>query len=303
MTNGAPASASTPRPAVRALAEASASTIIDGVAARGAHPTAVVDRSAEIHPEAFVGPYCVIGPGVRIGRGAALHSHVVVHRDVSVGEGAVVFPFAVLGADPQDLKYHGERTRLEIGARTVIREHVTIHRGTGVGGGLTTVGEACLLMVGAHVAHDCVIEDEAIIANSVMLGGHCVVQRGATVAGGAGIHHFATVGSYAFVGGLTRITKDVPPFLVVEGNPAEPRKVNTTALQRRAWPAEDLDALRAAYKALYRGDEPMTAAIERLRAAEPQRQCVLDLCLALERSAAGVHGRWLETRRESARNG
>lgn len=264
----------------------------------GIHPTAVVDRTAEVDPTATIGPYCVIGPHVTIGAGVLLHSHVSVQERTSVGAGTAVFPFAVLGADPQDLKYRGEDTELIIGERNTIREHATLHRGTGVGGGKTVVGNDCLLMVGSHVAHDCIIEDEVILANAVMLGGHCLIEHGATIAGGAGIHHFATVGRLAFVGGLARISKDVPPFLVVEGNPAEPRKVNTTALVRRLWPVEQIEALRLAYKALFRGDDPMKTVIERLRVDGAQPEPVLALCEFLERMTQGVHGRWRETLRE-----
>lgn len=264
----------------------------------GIHPSAVVDRTAEVDPTASVGPYCVVGRHVVIGPGVVLHSHVSVMERTIVGAGTAVFPFAVLGADPQDLKYRGEETELVIGERNTIREHATLHRGTGVGGGKTTVGNDCLLMVGSHVAHDCVIEDEVILANSVMLGGHCMIEHGAIIAGGAGIHHFATVGRLAFVGGLARISKDVPPFLVVEGNPAEPRKVNTTALVRRLWPVEQVEALRLAYKGLFRGDDPMTTVIERLRSDHAQPEPVLALCDFLERMTQGVHGRWRESLRE-----
>ncbi|MBL0922318.1 MAG: acyl-ACP--UDP-N-acetylglucosamine O-acyltransferase [Phycisphaerales bacterium] len=264
----------------------------------GIHPTAVVDRTAEVDATATIGPYCVVGPHVTIGAGVVLHSHVSVQERTSVGAGTAVFPFAVLGADPQDLKYRGEDTELIIGERNTIREHATLHRGTGVGGGKTVVGSDCLIMVGAHVAHDCVLEDEVILANAVMLGGHCLIEHGATIAGGAGIHHFATVGRLAFVGGLARISKDVPPFLVVEGNPAEPRKVNTTALVRRLWPVEQVEALRTAYKSLFRGEVPMTAVIERLRSDGAQPEPVLRLCDFLEKMTQGVHGRWRETLRE-----
>ncbi len=264
----------------------------------GVHPSAIVDRSAEIDPTATVGPFCVVGPGVVIGAGVVLQSHVAVQQRTSIGAGTVVFPFAVLGADPQDLKYRGEETDLVIGERNTIREHVTLHRGTGVGGGRTVIGNDCLLMVGAHVAHDCVLEDEVILANSVMLGGHCLIEQGATIAGGAGVHHFATVGRMSFVGGLARIAKDVPPYLVVEGSPAEPRKVNTTAMVRRLWPAEQVDAIKSAYKALFRSDEPMKVVMDRLRADASQPEPVLRLCDFLEKMTQGVHGRWRETLRE-----
>lgn len=259
------------------------------------HPTAVVDDTAELGVGVRIGPYCVVGARVRIGAGTTLHNHVTVQSGTSLGEGNVVYPYAVLGAEPQDRKYSGGETRLEIGDRNRIREHATIHRGTEVGGGRTVIGNDCLLMVGVHVAHDCVLEDEVVVANGAMMGGHCLVEYGATIAGGAGVHHFASIGRLAFIGGMARITKDVPPYLVVEGNPAEPRKVNTTALVRRGWPSEEIEALRRAFKKLFRNhDEPMQAAMERLRADLSAPASVIKLCDALEASQLGVHGRWRE---------
>lgn len=273
----------------------------------GVHHTAVVDPSAHIDPSAHVGPYCVIGPDVRIGPGTILHEHVCVRAMTEMGANNEVFPFAVLGAAPQDLKHRGEETRLCIGDGNTIREHATIHRGTAPGGGATTIGNRCLIMVGAHIAHDCALEDEVILANGVMLAGHCHVEFGATLAGAVAVHHFTTVGTLSFVGGMARIVKDVPPYLVVEGSPAEPRKVNTTALQRRGWAEREVDAVKSAYKALFRGREepgerePMRLVVARLREEPGQPEPVLRLCDFLERTASGVHGRWRESLRDDVR--
>jgi len=261
------------------------------------HPSAVVDPHATVHPSASIGPYAVVGPEVVIGPRTVLHNHVCVVGPTTIGEDNVLYPFAVLGAEPQDLKFHGEDTQLIIGDRNRIREHVTIHRGTEIGGGKTVIGSDCLIMVGAHIAHDCVVEDRVVIANSVMLGGHCLLETGATIAGGAGIHHFTTVGELSFVGGLARIAKDVPPFLVVEGSPAEPRKVNTTALLRHGWTPEEVEAVRAAFKQLFRGDDPMAITMGKLRAKEDASPQVMRLCDFLERTQLGVHGRYRETLR------
>jgi UDP-N-acetylglucosamine acyltransferase len=259
------------------------------------HPTAVIDPEAHIHPSARIGPYCVIDGPVEVGAGTILHNHVVIHGPTRLGEDNVVYPYAVLGAEPQDLKYRGSATELIIGDRNRIREHATLHRGTEVGGGRTVLGSDCLLMVGAHVAHDCVIEDSVVIANGVMLGGHCSIEFGATIAGGAGVHHFTTVGPYAFVGGMARIVKDVPPFIVVEGNPAEPRKVNTTALVRRGYEPAEIEALRHAFKRLYRNmDEPMQKAIDELRLKGDAPPSVHRLCDFIERTMMGVNGRYKE---------
>lgn len=304
--------------------------------APGVHPTAVIHSSAQIDQSARVGPYCVVGPNVRIGARTSLAPHVVVHSNTTIGADNRIHSFAAVGHDPQDLKFRGEDTTLEIGDRNTIREHATLHRGTGVGGAVTRVGSDNLIMVGAHVAHDCTIEDHVILANGVMLGGHVHVESGATLAGAAAVHHFATIGKLAFVGGLARISKDVPPFLVVEGHPAEPRKVNSVALTRRGWESRDVDALRAAFKALFRPRSTRRAAnnaaeanghaphngyaseessetgtrdasalsvqgvIARLRADNAQPPPVLELCEFLERMQSGVHGRWRETLRERA---
>lgn len=267
------------------------------------HETAVIDPTAEIDPSASVGPYAVIGPDVKIGANTLIHNHVCVIGPTTIGRDNVIYPFAVLGAEPQDLKFHGEHTELIVGDRNHIREHVTIHRGTEVGGGKTVVGDDCLIMVSAHIAHDCIIENEVVIANSVMLGGHCQIEFSATIAGGAGLHHYTTVGPMAFVGGLARIAKDVPPFLVVEGSPAEPRKVNTVTLQRHAWPPEEIEALRTAFKQIYRGDDPMAVTVTRLREEPDVTNPVLRLCEFLDRMQTGVHGRHLEPSRQNGSMG
>lgn len=264
------------------------------------HPTACIDPTAHLERGVRVGPYACVGPRCVIGAGTHLHHHAVVEQDTVLGVGNQVFPFAVLGTDPQDLKHKGERTTLVVGDYNAFREHSTVHRGTAVGGGETRVGSRCLIMVGAHIAHDCLVDDEVILANQVMLGGHAHIATGATVAGGAGIHHFATVGKFAFVGGLARIAKDVPPFLVVEGSPAEPRKVNTVALTRRGFPAGDIEALKNAFKTLFRDhDAPMSVLVRQLIDDPKQPACVRELCDSLERVRLGVHGRWRESLRDT----
>lgn len=264
------------------------------------HPTAVVHPRAELEPSVVVGPYCVIGAEVRIDAGTVLHNHVTIQGPTTIGRDNTVYPYAVLGAEPQDLKYRGHDTGLVIGDRNRIREHATIHRGTELGGGQTVIGSDCLIMVAVHIAHDCVIEDQVVIANNCMLGGHCLVEFGSGLGGGAGVHHFTTVGTLSFVGGMARVSRDVPPFLVVEGAPAEPRKVNTTALLRRGWKPEDIERLRSAYKALFRDHEcPVIHTIEALRRDPEQIDPVMRLCDFLERAQDGLHGRHLEAHRSA----
>ena len=262
------------------------------------HPTAIVDSSAKLADSVTIGPYCVVGPHVEIGPGTVLHNHVTVQSLTSIGRDNVFYPFSVIGADPQDRKFRGERTTLVIGDRNKIREHVTIHRGTGNGGGCTRVGHANLIMVAVHIAHDCIIGNDICIANQVMLAGHVTIEDGANIGGGAGLHHFATVGACAFVGGLARITKDVPPFMIVEGNPAEVRAINSIAMTRRGYTPEHIEAVKDCYKRLYRDNgAPMADKIIDLKRQYRDVPAVLHLCDALAAAAEGVHGRARESHR------
>lgn len=268
------------------------------------HPTAVIHPSAVLDPTVQIGPYSVIGEGVRIGRGTILHNHVTLQGATVIGEDNEIFPYAVLGAEPQDLKYKGSDTTLIVGDRNRIREHATIHRGTEVGGNKTIVGNDCLIMVGVHIAHDCVLEDEVVIANGTMLGGHCLVEFGAGIGGGVGVHHYSTIGTLSFIGGFARITKDVPPYIVVEGAPAEPRKPNTPALVRRHWSLDDIERLRSAYRMLFRDQGiPVRLAIDLLRAEPDQLAPIHRLCDFLERTETGVHGRQRESNRTASERG
>ncbi len=272
------------------------------------HPTAVVDPGAEIGENVRIGPYCVIGAEVEIGEGTTLDSHVAVSGPAIIGRDNRFFPFCVIGADPQDLKFKGEHTLVIIGDRNVLREHVTLHRGTSAGGGLTRIGSDNLLMVAAHVAHDCIIGSSTVISNQVMLGGHVHVEDGAIIGGGAGIHHFATIGTLAFVGGLTRVKKDVPPFVRVDGDPAKVRDLNELALRRRNFSVDELQSLQRAFKRLYRENGldngravTMAQRIVELKSEFNSVPSVLRLCESLESSAAGVFGRSRERAREDAK--
>ena len=259
------------------------------------HPTAIVDPAAGIAETATIGPYCVIGPEVTLGAGTVLHNHVIVQSLTTIGEDNEVYPFAVLGADPQDRKFQGERAFCVIGDRNRIREHVTIHRGTANGGYYTRIGSDNLIMVAAHIAHDCIIDDHVTIANQVMLAGHVRVEDGANIGGGAGIHHFVTLGTCSFAGGMARISRDVPPFMIVEGNPADVRAVNSIAMNRRGYQTKDIDAVKDAYRRLFRdNDATLSEKIAAVREALPNVEAVTVLCDALAATTDGVHGRALE---------
>jgi UDP-N-acetylglucosamine acyltransferase len=262
------------------------------------HPTANIDPTAHLAPGVSVGPYCVIGPRVSVGGGTRLLYYVTVQQDTEIGRENVFYPYSLIGGDPQDRKYRGERTLLRMGDRNQIRELATIHRGTANGGGETIIGSDCLIMATAHVAHDCRLGDHITIANAVMLAGHIRIEHGASIGGGAGLHHFTTVGTCAFVAGMARVPKDVPPYMLVEGSPAEPRKVNVVALTRRGAPAEVIDALKDAFRRLYVTNGAVIAEkVIDLRREYAAIAEVCHLCDSLEASARGVHGRALESQR------
>ena len=227
------------------------------------HPTALVDQGARLGQGVEIGPFCVVGPEVVLGDGVVLKSHVVVQGDTKVGSGTVVFPFAVLGEVPQDLKYAGERTRLRIGPRNRIREHVTMNLGTAGGGGETRVGEGNLFMAGCHVAHDARIGDRVVVANSAAIAGHCVVGDDVIIGGLAGIHQWVRIGQGAIIGALAMVTHDVIPYGLVQGPRGELDGLNLVGLKRRGTPREEITALRAAYASLRDGEGPF---LDRARA-------------------------------------
>ena len=268
------------------------------------HATSIVDPTAHIGAGAVIGPYCRIGPHVTIGERSLLHNHVVVQALTAIGADNEIYPFSVIGADPQDRKFRGEHSTCVIGDRNKIREHVTIHRGTANGGGCTRLGDDNLIMVAAHIAHDCVIGNETNIANQAMIAGHVRIEDAANIGGGAGVHHFATIGTCSFVGGLARITKDVPPFMIVEGNPAEVKAINSIAMTRRGYPPEHVDAVKDAYKRLFRHNgAPMADKLSDLRRDYPDVPAIVLLCDALAATAVGVHGRAREVQRGDDKRG
>jgi UDP-N-acetylglucosamine acyltransferase len=259
------------------------------------HPTAVVDSSAIIADDAVVGPWCVVGPKVEIGPRTILRNHVVIESHTRLGADNVLYPFASIGGTPQDRKYRGEETWCILGDRNHIREQVTIHRGTATGGGATVLGNGNLLMVGVHVAHDCRLGNDITIANNALLAGHVHVGDAATIGGGAAFHHFVTIGTCSLVGGLARVSKDVPPYLIVEGSPARIRGHNHIQMTRRGLAEPAIEAVRTVYRRLFcEAGATMTARVEELRHEFPGLAEVHALCDSLLASASGVHGRALE---------
>jgi UDP-N-acetylglucosamine acyltransferase len=215
------------------------------------HPSAVIDPRAELDSTVEIGPGAVIGPQVRIGRETWVGPYAVIQGDTVIGSGNRIFQFASVGADPQDLKYRGEPSRLEVGDYNRIREFTTVHRGTEGGGMVTRIGNHVLLMNYTHVAHDCQIGDHSIIANSTELGGHCVLEEWVVTAGMCGIHQFSRIGGHAFVAAGSKIAQDVPPYAMVAGERARLVGVNTTGLERRGFDPDTIMAVKSAFRTLF----------------------------------------------------
>jgi UDP-N-acetylglucosamine acyltransferase len=218
------------------------------------HPSAVVEPGATLGEGCVVGPFCHVGPEVELGPGVELRSHVVVTGATRIGADTLIFPFAVIGEVPQDLKYRGEKTRLEIGARNRIREHVTMNCGTEGGGGVTRVGDDGLFMAGCHVAHDVQIGDRVILVNNAALAGHCVLEDEVIVGGLSGVHQFVRIGRGAIIGAVTMVTNDVIPHGLVQAPRGRLDGLNLVGLKRRGVSRADITALRAAFQMLAQGE-------------------------------------------------
>ncbi len=218
------------------------------------HPSAVVEAGATIHQGAVVGAFSLIGPRAVLGAGVEIRSHAVVTGRTEIGEGTIVFPGAVIGEVPQDLKYKGEDTRLVIGRRNRIREHVTMNLGTEGGGGVTRVGDDCLFMAGCHIAHDAQIGDRVIVVNSAAVAGHCVIEDDVIIGGLSGVHQFVRIGRGAIVGAVTMVTNDVIPYGLVQAPRGHLDGLNLVGLKRKGVSRADITALRAAYQMLAQGE-------------------------------------------------
>ena len=219
------------------------------------HPTSLIDSGAEIHPSVEIGPWCTIGPRVRIGKGTRLMSHVVIEGNTTIGEDNVIFPFAVIGAVPQDLKYRGEDTRVEIGNRNKIRESVTINLGTTQGGSVTKLGDDNLLMAYSHLGHDCIVGNHVIIANSSGLAGHVTLEDYVTLGGMCGVSQFVRVGAHSYIGGQSGLERDVPPFVIAMGSrPTSIKGANIVGLRRRGFAADSIQKINETIKLWNRPD-------------------------------------------------
>ncbi len=251
------------------------------------HATAVIDDSAVLESGVTVEPYAVIGPNVTIGARTRVGAHVVIERDTTIGEDCRLHTGAALGGDPQDLKYAGEASRLVVGDRTVIREFVTLNRGSAARGS-TNIGSDCLLMAYAHVAHDCEIGNHVVIANTVNMGGHVTVGDWVIIGGASAVHQFARIGAHAFIGGMSGVRKDVPPYVKASGHPMKLYGLNSVGLQRRGFTKELRMDIRKAYRLLFQSKLNVREALAEARgtlSSSPELDLFLDF---VERSERGV---------------
>ncbi len=239
------------------------------------HPTAVIHESAKIADDVSVGAFSVIGPNVSIDSGTQISPHVVIARNTRIGKDNRIFQFASVGEDPQDLKYAGEETWLEIGDRNQIRECCTLHRGTSHDKGLTRIGNDNLLMAYTHVAHDCQFGNDIVLSTQATIAGHVTIDDHAIVGGLVGIHQFCRIGSYTMLGGGSIILKDVPAYIMTGGNPAETFGMNYEGMKRRGYSKETIASLKEAYKVVYRKNLTLEKAIETLEASEPSPELSL----------------------------
>ena len=263
--------------------------------------TAVVDPRAQLGKNVQIGHFTVIGPQARIGDGTVIEEHVVVSGDTTIGEDNHLFPGTVIGALPQDTSFNKDApTRVIIGDNNVFREHCTVNRATEKEDGFTEIGHDNYFMAGTHVAHDCRLGDRIVIANNGMLGGHVRIGHDVTIAGGVGVVHFASVGQLCFVGAMSLVAQDAPPYTIVEGHPAKPRAVNTIGLKRHGYTREDISVLSEAFKLLYRAKVGVAQAKETVFAKGPIRPVIKHLFDCVDLSCSGRNGRGQDQRGKKA---
>ena len=252
------------------------------------HSTAIVDSGAQVGDGCEIGPYCVVGPNVKLGAGSRLHSQVILDGHTVIGPRCEFYPFACIGLKTQDLKWKGGTCRLEIGADNVFREHVTVHTATG-DGGVTRIGSNGNFLAYSHVAHDCVVGDRVIFSNCGTLAGHVTVEDDAVVGGLAAIHQFCRIGAMSIIGGCAKVVQDVPPYLIVDGNPAVARAVNKVGLDRHGVAEETQRGLREAYKIIFRSGLTVGNALNKVEAEVPRSKELehfIDFCRKSERGIA-----------------
>ena len=241
------------------------------------HPTAIVEKGARLGREVTIGPYCVVGSDVELGDQVALVAHAVVAGRTKIGAGTRIYPFASVGHPPQDLKYKGEPSELVVGANNVIREHVTMNPGTEGGGMITRVGDNCLFMVGAHVAHDCIIGNNVIMANNATLGGHVHVGDFAILGGLSAVHQFVRIGPHAMIGGMSGVENDIIPYGSAMGDRAHLSGLNIVGMKRRGFSRDDIHVLRTAYRLLFAQEGTMSERVDDVESIYRDNEGVMDI--------------------------
>jgi UDP-N-acetylglucosamine acyltransferase len=248
----------------------------------------LIDPTAKLGANVSIGPWTIIGPGVEIGDDCDIASHVVIKGPTRIGKRNRIFQFASVGEDPSDKKFHGETSWLEIGDDNVIREGATIHRGTAVGGGITKIGSNNLFMPYTHVAHDCIVGNHTIFSNNSAVSGHVVVEDWAILGGYAGVYQFLRIGAHSFIGAQTHVNMDVPAFMMINGNPPQPKGINVTGLERRGFTKEAISALRKAFKVLYRQGHTLDEALAELEMLAATAPAVGTLIASVRASTKGI---------------
>lgn len=252
------------------------------------HATALIDAKAEVDEGAEIGPFSVVGPEVRIAKGVKVHANVILEGKAEIGEGAQIYPFACIGMAPQDLKYRGEETGLRIGKNSVIREYVTVHRASVGGDRLTEVGDNVFLMAYTHIAHDCKIGNNVIMANAATLAGHVLVEDFAVIGGLVAVHQFTRIGSYAMVGGFSGIGQDIPPYMIASGSRAKLFGLNLVGLKRHGFSDEAIAELKKAYKILFREKHTLKQAIKKVQEELPYTEEIKHLVDFINQNKRGI---------------
>ena len=252
------------------------------------HKTAVVDKGANIGDDVYIGPYVVIESDVEIGDGCRIEPFAQIKRFTKMGKNNHIHSYACIGGPPQDLKFKGEESYLIIGDDNCIREYVTLNRGTKHGGGVTKIGSRCLIMAYVHVAHDCILSDEVIMANAATLAGHVIIEEGAVLGGLSAVHQFVRIGKYAYIGGMTGVAQDVPPYTLIAGERGSMHGLNLVGLKRRGFSKEDITSLKKAYKILWREGLKKEEAIEKIQAELGNSDKVMELIEFVKNSERGV---------------
>jgi len=252
------------------------------------HKTAIVGKKVELAGDVVIGPYCIIGDGVVINKGTRLISHVVAEGRTQIGEGCTIHPFATVGLPPQDIKYKGEPTGVKIGKGCIIREYASIHRGSVGGDGFTKIGDNNFIMAYCHVAHDCLIGSSNIMANAATLAGHVMIEDFTFIGGVVVVHQFTRIGAYAMVGGFSGIGQDIPPYTMASGARAKLYGLNSVGLKRRGFPDETVNALKKAYKILFREKRTLADALKAIKTDLPQLPEIKHLAEFIEKNKRGI---------------